>query len=177
MIEGKLEMPNLLLISGNGRNVGKTFLACKIISHFSKDEEMIGLKISPHFHDPGESKIVMQSNYFTLVEEDRISEKDSSLMLQAGAAKVYFLMVKQENLKIAFNYLHKILPQKPIVCESGGLREIVNPGVFLFVKRGADKFVKKDLFKYAPRIIENDGVRFGYDIQQLTLKDGHFFLG
>jgi len=42
--------PNILLVSGNGRNSGKTTLACKIIERFSKDHEITGLKISPHFH-------------------------------------------------------------------------------------------------------------------------------
>ena len=45
----KIHKSNFLLVAGNGRNVGKTFLACEIIKQLSQKNEVTGVKISPHF--------------------------------------------------------------------------------------------------------------------------------
>ena len=95
----KVQKPNFLLIAGNGRNVGKTFLACKIIRQLSKKQEVIGVKVSPHIHPVNKGKIIIKKNGFIIIEEDQITQKDSSLLLQAGAQKVYFVMAARENLE------------------------------------------------------------------------------
>ena len=165
-----LDLPNLLLIGGNGRNVGKTTLACRIIKHFSATNEITGLKISPHFHPVNEADVVFRNQYFTIVNETQINSKDSSKMLQAGAKKVWFIMVNRDYLRPAFEHLAEILPDHFIVCESGGLHEIVNPGLFFLVKRKNDKIVKTHLMSYSPIIVENDGENFDFDLQKLEFK-------
>lgn len=170
----RINKPNLLLIGGNGQNVGKTFLACKIIKHLSKKQDVIGIKVSPHFHRVEKGNILIKNEDFTIIEEDQITQKDSSLMWQAGAKKVYFAMASQKNLKKAFFYLNKLLPQKAIVCESGGLHEIINSGVFLFVIKSGDQITKKQLLKFSPKIIQNDGENFDFDICNLILKNNQF---
>lgn len=169
-------MPNLLLIAGNGRNVGKTVLACKIIQHFSQKEEVIGLKISPHFHAYNHSDVIFKNDKFVIIEEKQINKKDSSLMLQAGAKKVYYVMVEQEYLGEAFEYLKSHLLDKTIICESGGLHEFVNPGMFLFVKRTGEAFVKTHLIEYAPIIVNNDGENFDFNTQNIGLQNCKFYL-
>jgi hypothetical protein len=161
------EIPNLLLISGNGRNVGKTTLACQVISFFSGSTEVTGLKISPHFHPVNEADIILKNDKFTIAEEKQISSKDSSLMLQAGAKKVYFVMVKPENLKDSILQLIEMLPEHLIICESGGLVEHVTPGLFLMVRREKEKIIKQHLLKYSPVIVNNDGKKFDFNIHQL----------
>ena len=91
-----IQIPHLLLIAGNGRNVGKTTLACKIIARFAGETEVTGLKITPHFHPVNEDDVVIQTNNFLIINETQISSKDSSLMLQAGAKQVFFVMAKRE---------------------------------------------------------------------------------
>ncbi len=43
-------MPNILLIAGTGRNVGKTLLACEIIQQLSKTMAVTAIKTSSHEH-------------------------------------------------------------------------------------------------------------------------------
>ena len=129
-------MPNMLIIAGEGRNVGKTWLACRIIRQLSATEKVTAVKISSHFHgtDPRDILFEKKGRYI-IHEEKNISGKDSSLMLQAGAARSFFIMAPGEYLREAFLRLRPFLEKGPVVCESGGLAEIVRPGIFLFVKR------------------------------------------
>jgi hypothetical protein len=161
----------LLLIGGNGRNSGKTTLACKIISAFAAESEVTGLKITPHFHNFNDEDVVLKNDHLIILDEKRINKKDSSLMLQTGAKKVYFVMVKHEHLQEAVEKLIEILPHSLIVCESGGLHEIVKPGLFFMVKQKEDEIVKTHLLQYNPVIVNNDGKNFDFDIQQLYYKN------
>lgn len=166
--------PNFLLVAGNGRNVGKTYLTCEIIKHLVKTNEVIGIKISSHFHPLENNKVIVQTKDFVIIEENRISQKDSSLMKQAGAQKVYFVMSPQENLEQAFLYLEKLLPVKAIVCESGGLHDLINPGVFLFVNKEGQEIVKQNHLQFSPKLILNDGENFGFDISCIEFKNNKF---
>ncbi len=166
--------PNFLLVAGNGRNVGKTYLTCRIIQHLSKTNEVIGVKISSHFHPLENNKVIVQQKDFVIVEENQLSQKDSSLMKQAGAQKVYFVMSAQENLQQAFLYLEQLLPQKAIVCESGGLHDIINPGVFLFVNLKGKEIVKQHHLKFSPKMVLNDGENFDFDISHIEFKNNKY---
>lgn len=169
-----ISLPRMLLISGNGRNVGKTFLACEFIRKFSEKNGVTGVKISPHFHDTGNLPVKFKTEDFIILEENQLNKKDSSRMLQAGAKKVYFVLARQEHLKEAFSVLIEILPEGPVVCESGGLRELVIPGVFLFVKKKGDAIVKKHLLAYKPEIVNFNGNDFDFDINRIHF-DGKGF--
>jgi len=46
-----LKCPNILLITGNGKNVGKTTLSCRIIENQNNEYDFIAVKISTHFHE------------------------------------------------------------------------------------------------------------------------------
>ncbi len=162
-----IKMPNLLLIAGNGRNVGKTTLACRIISLFAPKTAVTGLKISPHQHSFNNDDVLFKNEKITILDEKQNSLKDSSLMLQAGAKWVYFVMVKQEHFNDSIDILIDLLPKSLIICESGGLHEFVSPGLFLMVKQKEEKIVKKHLLQYSPIIVNNDGKDFDFDIQKL----------
>ena len=164
-------MSNLLLIAGNGRNVGKTTLACSIISWFADKTEVTGLKISPHKHSFNEDDVLYRNEKIIILDEKQNSLKDSSLMLQSGAKRVYFVMVKHEHFNDSIDKLIELLPNSLIVCESGGLHEFIIPGLFLMVKRKDDEIVKKHLLQFSPIIINNDGKNFDFDIQNLEFKN------
>lgn len=166
-----IKMPHLLLIAGNGRNVGKTFFACKIIEYFSQSTEVTGLKISPHFHQVTESDILFSNEHFIITNEKQINTKDSSLMLQAGAKQVYFVMVKPGFITEAYEKLLPFLHETPIVCESAQLHEVVTPGLFLFIKRAGDEIVKPEDLKYLPVIVNNNGEYFDFDIQNIQFEN------
>ena len=167
----KIEKPNVLLIAGNGRNVGKTYLACKIIEQLSKFGKVTGIKISSHFHPVNEKDVVLKTKNFVIAEENEINRKDTSRMLQAGAEKVYFVMAQQKNLNSAFFELNKILPNGAIVCESGGLNEIITPGAFLFVKRGKERIIKDSYLRFNTEVVENDGQKIDFDLQSVSFEN------
>jgi hypothetical protein len=128
-------IPNLLLVTGNGTKSGKTSLACRIIEQFS-NIEIIAIKITPHFHETtnGLISILEEEGYAIYEETNRNTTKDTSRMLFAGAAKVYFAKVWDDNLLVAFNEIMKIIPRDmPVICESPALRNYTEPGVFIII--------------------------------------------
>ncbi len=162
-----IQIPNLLLIAGNGRNVGKTTLACKIIKLFADETDTIGLKITPHFHPVNEADVIYKTDNFIIVNEKQISSKDSSRMLQAGAKQVFFVIAKREFFHEAVEQLLQLLPENLIVCESGGLHDWVTPGLFFMVKHKNEEIVKTHLLAHSPIIVNNDGQNFDFDINRL----------
>jgi len=131
--------PNIILIAGAGRNVGKTTLACKIIEHLSKKHDVTGLKISPHIHESDYAiDPLIKSENFIISKEQNNTEKDSSKILKAGAENVYYVQTKQDYLEDAFLKLLPFVSQGPVVCESGGLHTLIKPGLFIFVHKGKE---------------------------------------
>jgi hypothetical protein len=88
----KSRFKDLLLVTGSGRNVGKTTFICSVIAG-NPLQKMAAIKITPHFHDPGEGLIpIVENNNFRIFEETNIhSDKDTSRYLQAGARKSYYI--------------------------------------------------------------------------------------
>lgn len=168
---------NLLLISGNGRNVGKTFFACRTIEYLSQKYPVTAVKISPHFHKiPENADVLFHSEDFTVINETKIIQKDSSLFLQAGAAKVLFVMAGPENLENAFQFLNPLLTEGPVICETAGLGEIINAGLSFFLKKPGEPIVKNQIQAQLSHLIENDGQTLDFDITQIGFENNHFFL-
>jgi hypothetical protein len=131
-----MRVPNLLLIAGTGNKSGKTTLACRVIEEF-RDKEIMAVKITPHFHETTPGLLLLSENKgFSIFEElDTQSAKDTSRMLKAGARKVFFAKVTDNDLLNAFMELLKFMPEgTPLVCESPGLRYFLNPGIFIIMK-------------------------------------------
>lgn len=126
---------NILIVSGTGRNIGKTILSCRILAQLTKNHEPVGVKISPHFHPmEDEQEYIHQSENFVIIEEKSMSKKDSSRMLQAGAARVFYVQCKKEYLNEALEKLFPLLnPEQPVVVESGGLYNLVEPGLLIYI--------------------------------------------
>ena len=160
--------PNMVLISGNGRNVGKTTLACQAVRKLAQCHEVTGIKITNHFH-PVDNKheIIAQTPDYIIVKELAESCKDSSLMLQAGAKNVYFIMSKKESTGEAFMHIADKLAGHPVVCESGGLRDYIHPGLFLFVNSFGKPIEKPWLLNGIPIMVTNHDFRFDFDVKQI----------
>jgi hypothetical protein len=128
-------IPNLLLIAGTGTKSGKTSMACRIIEQFN-NLGIIAIKISPHFHETttGLISISVKKGYSIYEETDRNTFKDTSRMLQAGAHKVYFAKVWDDQLLKVFNEIMENIPSHvPIICESPALRTYIEPGIFIIM--------------------------------------------
>jgi len=127
--------PNMLIIRGTGRNVGKTLSACNIIKHLAGKHKPVGIKVSPHFHGlDGNHTVIHKSDELVIVEEKDVSDKDSSRMLQAGASKVFYVQAKNSRLLDVINLLSgKLSTTEPVVVESGGLYDYVEPSLLVTV--------------------------------------------
>ncbi|MFP4471893.1 MAG: NTP transferase domain-containing protein [Bacteroidales bacterium] len=138
--------PNLLLIAGTGRKVGKTTLACRLIKKVSKAHQVVGIKVSPHMHRQaaGQKVIAETKDYLVIEETNPDNGKDSSRMLRAGARQVFYLQTRDRHIAEPFEILMKLIPEShPVVCESGALLSHARPGLFLLVKREGQTAFKK----------------------------------
>ena len=170
-LNNKISLPNMLLIAGNGRNVGKTTLACRIISQLSKKNRVTGIKISSHLHDYEGEPLVEEKGKFVILEEKERNSKDSSRMLQAGASKVFYVMAKKEHLDAAFENLLPHLNGQVIVCESGGLYKVIQPGLFLFVNEKGRRIEKPEHLDYNPVHVDFDGTGFDFKVESIRFSE------
>ncbi|MGQ8338193.1 hypothetical protein ACUNWD_16695 [Sunxiuqinia sp. A32] len=155
---------NILLIAGTRRNVGKTTFTCQLLETV-KDLSPIAIKTTPHFHDETSGlKLLSENQGYRLFEEtNQSTNKDSSLFLQRGAHRSFYLQAKDEYLDEGFIALFPYLePEKPILIESAALHKYMQPGLFLVV------YMDKDLvkpssaitMKIADKTIQSDGKTF-----------------
>jgi len=145
-----IHWPNMLLVAGTGRNVGKTTFVCKVISAISNNQPIVAIKITPHVHDLCDSCITLfRSDKLTITEEtSKYLPKDSSKMLAAGASKVYFIQGADDQLEKIVEFLRVLIPENcAIVCESAALRKIINPGLFILMSVKAEGVIKKNADK------------------------------
>jgi len=167
----------IILLAGNGQNVGKTTFACQLIQHLKKlHQKVYALKVSPHIHNQQPPHIIFANNHFILsLEKDKNSEKDSGRYLNAGADESFFLQVKDEFLEEAIKYTFPFFPEYVfIVIESGGLRDLINPHLFLFLKKKNDEIIKEKAQKWpelADKIIQFDGSEIDFDVNKLIIEN------
>jgi len=134
-----LYLPNLLIIGGSSRNIGKTTLALNLVHKYSGSENITGLKVTSirpgeeSFHGThGDWPVI---NYRILEELNSDGRKDTSKLLNAGAERVFYIESTDAFLLPAFNeFLDLNSIRGPIICESGSLRQIVIPGLFVLLK-------------------------------------------
>lgn len=148
-----ISVHEMIMIGGNSRNSGKTTIACRCIARLAATHEVIGLKVTSV--RPGEEN--MHGNHhengtgsFTVFEElDTESHKDTSKMLKAGAAHVYYIRVEEIFIQQAvLHFLSKYINKQIIVCESRSLRSIISPGLFLMMMRLPEEGKGKDISDY-----------------------------
>lgn len=157
--------PDILIVAGAGRNVGKSTLICQLIEKFS-GLHPIAIKVSPHFHQQPEEN----QKYIIQQERDFYAHKDSSRFLRAGAHRVYFLQSLDDHLQDAFYALSDSLPAGvPLVVESGGLAKFVKPGMLIFVQ-GMNNKKNEDARQAADLVIRMEQGEF--DLSGIRFKNG-----
>jgi len=172
---GILKLPQLLMIAGNGRDSGKTTLACLIIQKFSKKNHIIAVKISSHKHKIARGGKVLwdEENLYIAEETETGTGKDSSRMLEAGADRAFFVYADGEQLPVAMN---KILASGDnhtlFVCESGGLRRYAEPGLFFIVDRSGSSAIKpgtKSLLQFKNIWLTFNDNHFNLNLDQIVI--------
>lgn len=156
-----------MLISGSGRNVGKTSFMRRVIKQ-NASQKLVAVKISPHFHEPtpGLSPILVTNNYRIFKETDITSGKDSSLFLQAGAEKVFYIQATEAYLEDAFRIITDyISSEQPIIVESAALRKFIVPEFYLFIQKNYEEVKPSalEMQKLADVIVYSDSGQFSMD--------------
>ncbi|GKU26764.1 hypothetical protein [Clostridium folliculivorans] len=169
-MESQLSTINqMFLIGSTGRNSGKTTLATALIEKFKKEFLIIALKITTIEHKDGKCPrggdgcgvcTNIQDNFELIEEVSTSSNKDTSLLLKAGAEKVYWLKCLQSHLDEGMEYFMSVIPKNSlIICESNSLRNIIVPGSFVMIKNVGNNIAKKSasaVISKADFILEND---------------------
>jgi molybdopterin-guanine dinucleotide biosynthesis protein A len=182
-------LSNLIIIGATGRNTGKTEFACRLIERYSKDFPVVGVKVTAINRNEGgcprgkESCGVCDSltGEFSVTEETRSDKlKDTSKMLKAGAQKVLWLKVDHRCLEKGFAELARHLPEQAlIVCESNSLRKVVEPGLFLVIRKAHEKRIKKSCFEvihFADKIVSFDHPSWDVAPDRVQVKNGRWIL-
>ena len=165
-------LPKMLLIGSSGRNAGKTRLAVRVISNNCSKADIIGLKVTavaekdgvcPRGGDGCGVCSQMEGEYCIEEELNAEGQKDTSLLLRAGARRVFWLRVMKDKIREGVVALLKELPEDAaVVAESNSLRLAVHPGLFLMVadSRSKPKPSAQKVWDLADRIIETDGEEY-----------------
>ena len=166
----RVPFPNMILIAGDGRNVGKTSFAMQIIRTLSVSTEVIAIKTTPHKHVlTGGLEMVVQTEDYLVALEKGEHHKDSALLRQAGAVQVFLIMAEQHFLRRAFSHISAHVNDKICVAESGGLSEIVHPGVFFFIRNQGGAIRKKHYLEFDPLVVTNRGTTFDFATEKLDV--------
>ena len=82
-------------------------------------------------------------------------------MLNAGAKQVFYIQAKDERLKQAYQKVSELINDNNfVICESGALRNIIKPRVFIFIKNIDEAKIKeksKHLIPLADGVLSFDG--------------------
>lgn len=163
---------NIVLISGSGRNVGKTTFIRRVIEK-NIGQKPVAIKITPHFHEPtsGLTPISITENYRIFQETDLNSGKDSSLFLQAGADKVFYIQTTDDFLEEAFELVSRqFSSDQPVVTESAALRKYIAPGLYLFIQKKYEEIKPSalEMQKLAHKTIFSEGEDFSLNPELVT---------
>lgn len=153
-----ISWPNLILIAGTGRKVGKTTLSCDLIRQISANGSRVAaIKLTPHFHQncPGCKMLLEADELLILKEQCHYTGKDSARMLEAGADPVFFVQANDQVLWQAVEFLMQSIPDDiPVICESAGMRKLVKPGNFILIKGDEEKPKNIDFIPLADMVIK-----------------------
>lgn len=175
-----LSIPQMILIGSSGRNSGKTTLAVEMINKWKNKSSIIALKITSLQEKNGKCQRGGEgcgacshiSGNFELVEEtNKNANKDTSLLLAAGAEKVFWLKSLRSDIYDAIKFfMSTVPPDTLIICESNSLRKVVLPGSFIMLNNTKNGVIKKsasEVIEKADLIIEDD---FRNDIDSIIKK-------
>lgn len=152
-----MDMPNLILVTGNGRNVGKTTLVEALIKLLCQRGSVYGLKVIRQDSSKGDSH-GDHSNLFKSycldekpchlagldypcnlkIEEETLQypNKDTARMVKAGAKRAWIIEGNDVDLEHAvFTWSSQLESNSIVICESAILREFVRPKIMVAIKQ------------------------------------------
>jgi hypothetical protein len=176
MIMEKIYCPRLLIITGSGKNVGKTTLINSLIPSLKTIHTLVAIKISPHFHPVSDNEELFRNpGYFLIYEEKSMqSGNDSSKMKRAGAHKVFYIQSKNQYADEAFlRCLEYVEDNIPVICESGALYKKIRPGLMIYIKK-EEKRLKTGNSDRNSVVIMRDHDHFKSVVDKISFKSGNW---
>jgi hypothetical protein len=175
---------NMLMIGATGRNSGKTELASLIISRFSKEHSIVGLKVSTYYEGDlafhGKNEIPLSENFIILNDTNHQTDKNTARMLNSGAKSVYWLRTQDSFLSEASQqFIKQIGNDCLVVCESNSLRKTIKPGLFFMIQNNVGVPVKStasDVIEYADNLIPFDGKSLDFDLTRIKIINNKWIL-
>lgn len=178
-----IQRPYFMIVSGNGRNTGKTSFVCRVIKAIGSSYPVTAIKVSPHFHPErsGDDILIRNEHFIVRKELSSNKPKDSSLMLAAGATNAYYIEAIDTHLTKAINTLfRKVRIEGPVICESGGMRRIIEPSIFLLLNTTdtiEEKAGFKELKPMADRIVMFNGKEFDLLPEEISFDGEKWCIG
>src|SRR5438270_2293725 len=116
----------LILVGGQTKNIGKTTLICNIITAF-RQFRWPAVKLSPHFHDPGDCELVAQDSGWSIWQQcspERVS--DTARFLDAGADRALLVQAEEQHLQEACAALKRECANANLIVESSSAAEFLD---------------------------------------------------
>lgn len=177
-----IKLDGMLMIGSAETKSGKTELACALLRKFNKNNNIIGIKVTTidnakeSWHCGEESRDIdstLKQKFVITEEKDGTSGKDTARFLTAGASKVFWLRALKESIGDGLvALLDRIGPEAVLVCESNTLRQVVEPGLFLIVRRHDSNLWKDSaqrVKEYADRIVTTREGSFDFELDRIKL--------
>lgn len=159
-----IQADNMILLGAAARNTGKTVLAVKLIEKYSRQGDVVAIKvITIHHHGDvcprgGKGCGICSGlkTCFDIRKESGDGIKDTMLFKKAGARVVYLVRAYRENLEEAMKAVLALTKETDqIICESNSVRTVVKPGEFIMLSDGARemKASARNVMGWADRIL------------------------
>lgn len=163
---------NILLVADSGQNSVKTTFICELIAQL-KDWKPISVKVSSHFYEPtpGLKELSLEPKFELYEETSRTTRKDSSLYLQHGASRSFYLQATDDALQAAFMALMPFLEaDQPIIIEFAALHHVIDAGLFvLIIRENAEHRPSTEINRrIADLVVFSNGKSFNPQPKQLT---------
>lgn len=137
-------IPTMILVGSTSRNLGKTALAARLVEALRSREKVVGVKVTtirekgakcPRGGDGCGTCASLTGAYDILEETDPGGTKDTSHLLKAGAARVFWLRAMRDAVAEGLDALMtRIDRDAVIVAESNSLRRVVAPNLFVMLQ-------------------------------------------
>lgn len=184
-----IKLDGMLMIGSAETKSGKTELACALLRKFNKNNNIMGIKVTTieNIKEGGlcseegrDTAFTLKQKFVITEENNETSGKDTARLLAAGASRVFWLRALKGSLGDGLaTLLDRIRPEAVSICESNSLRQIVEPGLFLIVKRHTSNIWKdsaKRVKKYADRIVTTKAGNFDIDLNRIKLINNQWIL-
>lgn len=152
-----------IVVGGHSRNVGKTSVVAGLIAAFSQ-YSWTALKISSHWHaDSASLEDENKEDVCHIHEEcNRDGRADTSRFLAAGAARSFWVRVREGRLEAAMPRLLPILQSNPfVIIESNAILQYIQPDLYIMVLRFDVEDFKESARVTLPRAHAAVAVNYG----------------